>query len=200
MRNIVIGICAFSFFLVVMLSGYTLFGRQKRMTELEDGLNLALEQTMGNLENEALEIASNEDMIALFERLLLTQLVSAKAVEIRILDADCEKGLLSVEVVEHFKHWNGKAGTVTAQSMIIEDMVRQKVSSEKAIVTYWIEEELYRRYEVAVGESLPVPGNPDICGDSFIGWKQEMGQKALTGDELEKLIVQEDMQIYAVTE
>ena len=120
MKNIVIGIGSCFLAGILVLTLYTLHGRSVRQEELDDalasGMKLALEQVKQGGDGAP---GSNEELTALFLQSFLLQIDSNSQVTVHILEADYEKGLLSVEAVLTYRHPIGTEGRVTARRTVI---------------------------------------------------------------------------------
>ncbi|MCI8282878.1 MAG: hypothetical protein HFI76_14645 [Lachnospiraceae bacterium] len=124
MKNIVIGICAFVLTGILILTVFTIHGRNMRQTELDQALAQALEETIAKTgKNHTDGPKSNEEMTALFLEKFLTQLESNSQAAVHILDADYEKGLLSAEAVLTYYHPTGKEGSVSSRQTAIRETV-----------------------------------------------------------------------------
>jgi hypothetical protein len=198
MRNVVIGICSFAFFLLLLLVGYTVTGREKRYAELESALNFAMEQTMERLEYpDEYSPVNDEQLVALFEQLFFAQITAKADYEIQILDVDCEKGLLSVEVTEHYTHLNGRAGSITAQKLVLLDQAEKEGASKTVELTFWVGEQVYRRYEMTAGSAIIIPRTPYLEEGTFEGWRSLDDGKLYSENELNGIKVNNDLSFIA---
>ena len=120
MKNVVIGICSFVLTGILVLTLYTLHGRSIRQEELDDALACGLKTAMEQVKQGG-DIApeSDEELKALFLQCFLQQIDSNSQVTVHILEADHEKGLLSVEGVLTYRHPIGTEGRVTASGTVI---------------------------------------------------------------------------------
>lgn len=85
---------------VVML--LTMQHKNVRKEELEQSLTEAMETTLQMVQADADRDYTSEDMRTLLIRNLVPQMNSDSELTVRMIAADAEKGLLSVEVEEHF--------------------------------------------------------------------------------------------------
>ncbi len=120
MKNVVIGICSFVLTGILVLTLYTLHGCSIRQEELDDALACGLKTAMEQVKQGG-DIApeSDEELKALFLQCFLQQIDSNSQVTVHILEADHEKGLLSVEAVLTYRHPVGTEGRVTATGTVI---------------------------------------------------------------------------------
>ena len=120
MKNVFLGfgitICAIISIVIVM----TLCGTNMRQNELNRAVDIALQDTVENqFDSKTYSVSSNEEFIADFIEALLVQINSDCTVKINILDVDYQKGLLSVEVIEKYKHPIGTEGQVSVKRTVI---------------------------------------------------------------------------------
>ena len=120
MKNVFLGsvitMCGVLFLVIVM----TLSGKQLRANELRDAVDNALISTVENqFDEKSYDVNNTDEFIADFIEALLVQINSDCSIEIRILNVDQTKGLLSVEVVEHFYHPIGTEGRISVQRTVI---------------------------------------------------------------------------------
>lgn len=120
MKNVFLGsvitMCGVLFLVIVM----TLSGKQLRANELRDAVDNALISTVENqFDEKSYDVNNTDEFIADFMQALLVQINSDCSIEIRILNVDQEKGLLSVEVIEHFYHPIGTEGQISVQRTVI---------------------------------------------------------------------------------
>ena len=120
MKNVFLGsvitMCGVLFLVIVM----TLSGKQLRENELRDAVDNALISTVENqFDEKSYDVNNTDEFIADFMQALLVQINSDCSIEIRILNVDQEKGLLSVEVIEHFYHPIGTEGQISVQRTVI---------------------------------------------------------------------------------
>lgn len=109
-------LCGVIFLVIVM----TLGGKQMRKNELNRAVDGALEETVENqFDTKTYSVNNTNEFIADFMEALLVQINSDSTMEVRVLDADYEKGLLSVEVTEHFYHPVGTQGSVSVKRTVI---------------------------------------------------------------------------------
>ncbi|MFA9464417.1 MAG: hypothetical protein ACERKN_09010 [Velocimicrobium sp.] len=120
MKNVFLGfgitICAIISIVIVM----TLCGTNMRQNELNRAVDIALQDTVENqFDSKTNSVSSNDEFIADFIEALLVQINSDCTVKINVLDVDYQKGLLSVEVIEIYKHPIGTEGQVSVKRIVI---------------------------------------------------------------------------------
>ena len=179
MKNIIIGICACVLTGILLLTVYTLHGRQIRKTGLNQALDAGLKQTVDQTGTRHTDgPKSNEEMIALFLEKFMMQIESDSRVEVEVLDADYEKGLLSAEATLYYKHPNGKEGSVSACKTVIR--FRTEEPAEYCDVEYVVNGNSYKSYHVQKGTTLMIPGAPVSSGKVFKGWRELDGADVIS--------------------
>ena len=134
MKNIVIGSMLTVLLLVMLMLWYSMFGRGARITELENSMNLAMEETIRLLQEETkFRPRTNDELIAAFYEAFLPQVNAKGNLIIHVLDVDVQKGLLQVEVVEQYRHLNGNVGEVSVQKLIL---LEQYMTRERGRYAY----------------------------------------------------------------
>lgn len=181
MKNVIIGICSCVLAGILLLTVYTLHGRSIRRTELNNALTAGIENTLERLRGGGRHAPkSNEELIGIFLQELLTQIDSHSQVTVHILDADYEKGLLSVEAVLSYVHPLGLSGTVASRQTAILESYEVWEEAAYCSVDYIVEGAGYKTYNVQKGSSLMIPGAPQIKGKRFLGWRELKGSSIVS--------------------
>lgn len=111
-----IAFCSIISIVIIM----TLCGTSMRQNELNDAVDIALKDTVENQFHETTySVTSNDEFVADFIEALLVQMNSDSTVVVNVLDVDYQKGLLSVEVIEKYKHPIGTQGQVSVKRTVI---------------------------------------------------------------------------------
>lgn len=181
MKNIIIGICACVLTGILLLTVYTLHGRSIRQTELNQALDAGLKQAVDQTGTGHTDgPRSNEEFIALFLEKFLMQIGSHSDVEVEVLDADYEKGLLSAEATLIYKHPNGKEGSVSSRRTVIREAFLTEEPVEYCNVKYIVDGSSYKTYHVQKGTNLTIPGAPVSSGKVFKGWRELKGTDVIS--------------------
>lgn len=130
MRNIIlefgITICSIISIVIIM----TLCGTNMRQNELNRAIDSALIDTVENQFDETTySVNSNAEFTADFMEALLVQINSDSTVVVNILEVDYQKGLLSVEVIEKYRHPIGTQGQIFAKRTVIMEQFSIPTSS-----------------------------------------------------------------------
>lgn len=172
MKYIIYGVSMFAMVVIVLATTMVLNGRNVRQNEVDRALDTAVEQTVAELlEERTYTLESKDEFIADFIEGLLIKVESDSEIEVQLTGMDFEKGLLSVKVIENFKHINGKPGTVeTEKTVVLENYDTDE--KENVTVTFRVDDTDYKVYTLVKGSSIPTPAVP---AESFIGWMDEDG-------------------------
>ena len=121
MKNMLIAFYAAIIALVIILIGFTIHGRSVRQVELDNALKSSMEGAMTMLLYEEGRPQTEDEWKAAFLQSLAIQINSASDLAVTILEADMQKGLLSVEAALTWKHPIGTAGRVSSSMTAILD-------------------------------------------------------------------------------
>ncbi len=127
MKQMVFGLVSSIMFVLFAAVIVTVHGRTIRQGEVSQSLGEAMQMTMQKLTTEKrYEFGNKDEFVADFLEAFIMQINSESDLEVNILKADEEKGLLSVEVIETFHHANGEKGRVSASRSVILDRAKEK--------------------------------------------------------------------------
>ena len=164
MRNIVIGFVFAAMILLSVNIVSTMNSRSTRSQELSDALDTALEGTLSTLSKGTYDINNTDEYIADLVSNIAEQIQSDSELTVNILDADIEKGIMTVQVKEEYKHINGKTGAVTASKTVL---LEEQQTTEDAEITdtvtinfYLPDNTLYKSYKVKKGTEISEPVAP----------------------------------------
>lgn len=134
MRKVWITVLSMIIILVFIITYYTLHGRQIRQTELNNAVVFSMERAMEQLLLKEGMPETEEEWIQMFLQSLAVQIDSNSELTVRILEADMDKGLLSVEAILTFFHPLGKTGSVSCyRTVILENYI---VSANNFVCVY----------------------------------------------------------------
>ncbi|MFQ7023074.1 MAG: hypothetical protein ACLRRQ_01325 [Lachnospira pectinoschiza] len=111
-------------------------------------------------------ITDTDELIADVTQGLLMQIESDAAVTVNIMDADKDKGIVTVEAVENFRKASGAAGqTAATRTIILEKQQAQDTYDEdnrQYNITYLNTDGTeYITYSIKKNEQLIIPITPD---------------------------------------
>lgn len=119
MKNVVTGIMMsimMALFIIIIL---TTDDRIIRINEVNTALADALDESLNVLDINKYSIADTDELIADVTQGLLVQIESDAEVTVNVMDADNDKGIVTVEAVENFRKASGSAGQTAATRTII---------------------------------------------------------------------------------
>lgn len=120
MKHMVFGVLSGGIVVLFVVMLLTMQHKNVRKEELEQSLTEAMETTLQMVQADADRDYTSEDMRTLLIRNLVPQMNSDSELTVRMLAADAEKGLLSVEVEEHFSYPGGKMGSISAAVQFLQ--------------------------------------------------------------------------------
>ena len=129
MKNVFLGFGITISAIISIVIVMTLCGTNMRQNELNRAVDSALQDTVENqFDSKTYSVSSNDEFIADFMEALLVQINSDCSIKVKILDVDYQKGLLSVEVIEKYKHPIGTEGHVSVKRTVIMEQYTVPVS------------------------------------------------------------------------
>lgn len=114
MKNMLIAFYAAIIGILIILIGFTIYGRNTRQIELDNALKSSMEDAMTVLLYEEGKPQTEEEWKAAFLQSLVVQINSTSDLKVVIMEADMEKGLLSVEAELTWYHPIGTKGSVSS--------------------------------------------------------------------------------------
>lgn len=185
MKNVVlivayIVIAALTFGIVM-----TVHGREARSMELESSLSSIVEETVENaMLGNNYGIENDSFFLADFIENLAGTLETESDITVKIMKADAEKGIMSVEVEEGYRHLNGKEGSVKCSKTVILNRLMEEPENHYEVRFYMTREDMqnggdcYKVYTIKEGDSIKAPAEPKQEGAWFDGWKDVNGYLA----------------------
>lgn len=119
MKNMLIAFIAALCGVVIILIGFTMHGRSTRQVELDNALKSSMEEAMTSLLYEEGGPENESEWKAAFLQSLVIQINSTSDLTVTFLEADMERGILSVEAVLTWNHPIGTVGTVSSTMTVI---------------------------------------------------------------------------------
>lgn len=166
MKNVVTGIMMsimMALFIIIIL---TTDDRIIRINEVNTALADALDESLNVLDINKYSIADTDELIADVTQGLLVQIESDAEVTVNVMDADNDKGIVTVEAVENFRKASGAAGqTAATRTIILEKQQVQNTYDEnnrQYNITYLNTDGTeYMTYSIKKNEQLIIPITPD---------------------------------------
>lgn len=160
MKNIILGILGVLITIYVVCIGLNVYSIQTHQNQLNHTVSRVVEHTLK-------EMYGTEDITDAKEQLIreIKEGLGTNAVEVQIHQMDLQKGLLSVSVTEEISLITGNQKKITAEKIAI--MERAVTEEPKVHITFMVDEEVYKEYQIVKGEVCPTP---KALGEKFIGW------------------------------
>ncbi|MCI8858300.1 MAG: InlB B-repeat-containing protein [Lachnospiraceae bacterium] len=192
MKYSIYGVVLMVLAVLAIASGMVVSGKDIRENEMDKALNTAVEQTMEQLNKEGgYEIRDAQELIADFHQSLLLHISSDSDLEVKILTADTEKGVLDVEVRQTYQTLRGTKKEAVCRKTVLLEQYSDK--QEYCVVEFLVNGTIYDKYTIYPGGSLSLPPEPKAEGHVFRGWKR-MGSQGLA---LDGMCVEESMSFQA---
>lgn len=97
-------------------------GKEIRRDELNRAVSTSVKKTVKDSQiEEQTAIKSNDEMIAYFIQLLSVNVTGKGDMEIEVMEADYQEGMLDVLVTEKYKYVNGKSGKILVRKCAIAE-------------------------------------------------------------------------------
>ena len=185
MKHLVFGVLSGGIVILFVVMLLTMQHKNVRKEELEQSLTEAMETTLQMVKADTDRDYTSEDMRTLLIRNLVPQMNSDSELTVRIVEADAEKGLLSVEVEEQFSYPGGKKGSIQCCRTILADDDGEEMEkgerevAMQTVIFYRSREEMeqgksyYKKLEIQKGDYCTSPAEP-VCDDlrkKFLEWR-----------------------------
>ena len=143
-----------------------------RKNEMETSLNMAVEQSLEQLKiDKVYEIGTYQELIADFNQSLLMQMESDADLQVDILAADIEKGVLDVKITAYYQNILGQEKkAVCRKSVILEEYSEPR---PYYTVTFFVDGDIYDRYSICKGGKPILPVQPKKTGKVFRYWTKQ---------------------------
>ena len=152
----------------------TMTGRMNRSTEIRSNTDSAAEDTVSVAKvTEKYTVSNNHEMLSDFAESMSMAMDSNGALEMKVMGVNFDKGLLSVNMNEKFTNPNGNAGLIkdSGRTVILNKLTEDQV--ETFTITFYNNEgdtEIYKKYILNEGDTIPLPAEPSQDGKTFTGW------------------------------
>lgn len=154
----------------------TMAGRRGRQVEIDSNLPSVVEETVENMMlDKKYDINNYNEFIADLVSNLSVNLDTDSNIIVKVLNADKEKGLLSVKVIEEYTHPNGNRGTVECERTVILNKVNE-ANQETYTVKFFLKKDdivggrPYKVCKVCGGDNVSMPVQPTSTDGTFSGW------------------------------
>jgi hypothetical protein len=166
MKNVVTGIMMSIILALITIIILTTDDRIIRINEVNTALADALDESINVLDMDKYSITDTDELIADVTQGLLMQIESDATVMVNVMDADKDKGIVTIEAVENFTKPTGAYGqTAATRTILLEKQQVQDTYDEdnrQFNITYLNTDGTeYMTYSIKKNEQLIIPDAPD---------------------------------------
>lgn len=195
MKHVIYGVALLAVTIMVITGVMIVSGKDVRENEMDKALNTAVEQTLEQLKKDGgYEIKDAQELIADFQQSLLLHISSDADIEVKILTADTQKGVLDVEIVETYKTAKEKEKHAICRKTVILEQYSEK--RNYCMMQFFVGGCVHEKYSLYEGSTIVMPKEPHKNGLVFKGWRSAGGGEWLT----DHLRAEDDMVFEAVFE
>lgn len=195
MKHMVYGMALLAMAVMVIAGVMVVSGKNVRENEADKALNTAVEQTLEQLKKHgSYEIGNERELIADFQQALLLHISSDADLEVKILTADTERGVLDVKITETYKTINAREKEAVCRKTVILEEYTEKRGY--CLAEFRMDGTVYEKYSLYQGSMIVSPKKPQKIGRVFRGWKKADASGWLT----DGMAAEEDVVFEAVFE
>ncbi len=193
MKHMVYGIALLAIAVMVVAGVMIVSGKDVRENEADKALNTAVEQTLEQLKKHgSYEIDNAQELIADFQQALLLHISSDADLEVKILTADTERGVLDVKITETYRTINARVKQAVCRKTVILEEYSDKRGY--CMVEFRLDGAVYAKYSLYQGSAIVTPSKPQKAGHVFRGWRKADSSCWLT----DGMVTEEDIAFEAV--
>lgn len=154
----------------------TMAGRRGRQVEIDSNLPSVVEETVENMMlDKKYDINNYNEFIADLVSNLSVNLDTDSDIMIKVLNADKEKGLLSIKVIEEYTHPNGNRGKVECERTVILNKINETAQETYTVKFFLKKDDIadgrpYKVCRVCGGDVVSLPVQPTSTDGTFSGW------------------------------
>lgn len=154
----------------------TMAGRRGRQVEIDSNLPSAVEETVENMMlDKKYTINNYNEFIADLVSNLSINMDTNSDITIEVLNADKEKGLLSIKIIEEYTHPNGNRGKVECERTVILNKATIAAQETYTVKFFLKKDDIvngrpYKTCRVCEGDAISLPVQPTSTDGTFSGW------------------------------
>lgn len=177
MKNIILGIFGCLMVIQILCIGVSIYTKGTRQNELSNVFSSVLKQTLENyyiaddLRSTAGQIAQQEEIYSAIKEEMKLRISTDCDISIEILVCDMDKGILSARANASYVYPTGNRENYQISKTVLMD--RDIAENTQAEVLFYVSGELYKKYQITIGEPVILPKQPAKDGVAFVGWQQE---------------------------
>lgn len=166
MKNVVLGIMMSILMSMVILIILTQDDRMIRINEDNTALSNALDESISVIDTGKYSISNTSQLISDITQGLLMQIESDADITVNVMDADRDKGIVTIEAVEDYKKPSGVSGQAAATRTIILEKKQVQYTydedNQQFNITYLNTDGTeYITYSIKKNEQLIIPITPN---------------------------------------
>lgn len=173
----------------------TIGGAMNRRNEVWSNLSYTMEETVERIASDTELVDKDMLAVAACVESMAYAMDTDSDITVEVYQADMQKGVLAMKVIEAFRHPNGKSGMAEWERTVIYNQ-RESDEPEKYEVRFYQnremmlrEESCYKTCEVLGGEHIMPPAEPRAAGLAFGGWVDTNGYMADFSQPVEQNLV-----------
>ena len=170
MKNIVLGMTGLFVLIYTLMLGLNIL----TVTNYKNQLECNLSRIVKNVLEYGMKSKDEEIVKQILDEEIQSVVSKSISIEIEILHMDLEKGILSVQVIEHIPMLMTSTKEIRMEKTVI--LERMLMEHKMVTIEFWVNGELYKMFEIKQGESCPLPKSPD---GNFVGWKAKESELML---------------------
>lgn len=161
----------------VLCIGISVYTKGTRQNELSSVFSSVLKQTLehyyiaDDFRSAAGQTARQEEIYAAIEEEMKQRISTDCDISIEILVCDMDKGILSAKANSFYVYPTGSRENYQISKTVLIDRVIEE--NAQAEVLFYVSGELYKKYQITLGEPVILPKQPVQDGAVFLGWQQE---------------------------
>ena len=189
MKNVVMGAMMSIIIALITIIILTTDDRIVRINEDNTALANALDESISIIDTDKYSISDTSQLIADITQGLLMQIESDSDITINVMDADRDKGIVTIEAVQDFIKPTGKSGQVAATRTIILEEKQPEDTYDEDNKIYNIhfltpEGDTYMNMGVKNQEKLIIPEAPERNYWMYNGTKIEPSDNIIVSSDM----------------
>lgn len=189
MKNVIMGAMMSVIILLITIIILTTDDRIVRINEDNTALANALDESISVIDTDKYSIADTSQLIADISQGLLMQIESDSDITVNVMDADKDKGIVTVEAVQSFTKPTGKQGQAAATRTVILEEKQPEDTYDEDNRIYNIhfltaDGSTYMSYGVKNQEQLILPEPPEGSYWIYNGAKIEQSDNIIVSSDM----------------
>lgn len=184
MKNVIMGAMMSVIILLITIIILTTDDRIVRINEDNTALANALDESISVIDTDKYSIADTSQLIADISQGLFMQIESDSDITVNVMDADKDKGIVTVEAVQSFTKPTGKQGQAAATRTVILEEKQPEDNRIYNIHFLTADGSTYMSYGVKNQEQLILPEPPKGSYWIYNGAKIEQSDNIIVSSDM----------------